>query len=141
MHTEDIILDSTDLIENFDGVLEEVVKTILPESIKSYLSSKSKRELMKEKYGDDSFLIPSKLKFPVVDPKTGKPHCGLIYAARIRARQFQGRKPGYREIANKAEELYRKHNCENKIHVQLKESNSVVELGELLEAIVPNDDI
>ena len=136
MSTENIILDSEVLIENFDDVLEESIKKILPESIKNFLSSKSKRELMREKFGDKAFLIPKKLKFPVVDPKTGKPHCGLIYAARIRAKQFQGRKPGYREIANKAEELYKKNNCDAKIHVQLKESESVVELGDLLEAIL-----
>ena len=129
----ELLIESADaLVENFDDVLEETIKAVLPDRIKTYLSRKSNRNLMLEKYGDKAFLIPDKLKFPVVDPKSGKPHCGLIYAARIRAKQFASRKPGYREIANKAEELYKENKCSTKVHVQLREGEHI-ELMEFLE--------
>jgi hypothetical protein len=133
--TEQFIIETQDFIDNEEQVLEEIIKTVLPESIKNFLNSKSKRKSMLEKYGDKAFLIPSKQKFPVVDPKTGEYHCGLIYAARIRAKQFSGKKPGYREIANKAEELYKNNKCQNRIHVQIKESGSVIELMDLLNLL------
>ena len=133
--TEQFIIESEEFINNQDEILEEIIKTILPEGIKSFLSSKTKRNKMLEKFGKKAFLIPGKLKFPVVDPKTGNYHCGLIYAARIRAKQFSGKKPGYREISDKAEELYRENKCQNRIHVQIKESNSVIELIDLMTVL------
>ena len=74
---------------------------------------------MLEKYGKDAFLLPNQLKFPVVNPDTGKYECSLIYAARIRAKQYAGVKPGYREIANKAKELYKSNKCNIKLNIQI----------------------
>lgn len=93
---------------------------ILPDRIKSFILSKRNRNLLLEKYGKKAFLLPDQLKFPVMDPKTGKYHCGLIYAARTRAKQFIGIKPGYIEIAKKAEELYKRNHCSQKINIHLK---------------------
>lgn len=124
--------------ETTDEVLTEAIKKLIPNSTKSKLSSRKNRQLMLEKYGNDAFLLPKLLKFPVVDPDTGKPDCALIYAARIRAKQYAGVKPGYREIANKAEKLYKANKCDIKLHIQIhKESEDVIDIDliQLIEVL------
>ena len=105
--------------DSSDEVLTEIIKTLIPNNLRSKISSKKNRQLMLEKYGKDAFLLPNQLKFPVVYPDTGKYECSLIYAARIRAKQYAGVKPGYREIANKAEELYKSNKCNIKLNIQI----------------------
>jgi len=105
--------------DSSDEVLTEIIKTLIPNNLRSKISSKKNRHLMLEKYGKDAFLLPNQLKFPVVNPDTGKYECSLIYAARIRAKQYAGVKPGYREIANKAEELYKSNKCNIKLNIQI----------------------
>jgi len=105
--------------DSSDEVLTEIIKTLIPNNLRSKISSKKNRQLMLEKYGKDAFLLPNQLKFPVVNPDTGKYECSLIYAARIRAKQYAGVKPGYREIANKAEELYKSNKCNIKLNIQI----------------------
>lgn len=102
-----------------DEVLTEAIKKLIPSTVKSKLSSRKNRQIMLEKFGKDAFLLPDQLKFPVVNPDTGKPDCALIYAARIRAKQYTGTKPGYREVAAKAEKLFKSNKCETKLHVQI----------------------
>ena len=121
-----------------DEVLTEAIKKLIPNTVKAKLSSRKNRQLMFEKYGKDAFLLPHLLKFPVVDPDTGKPNCGLIYAARIRARQYAGTKPGYREIAAKAERLYKSNKCETKLNVQIHDGIDPIfdmDLAELVEIL------
>jgi hypothetical protein len=120
-----------------DEVLTEVIKKLIPNTIKVKLSSRKNRQLMLEKYGDSAFLLPKQLKFPVVDPDSGKPNCGLIYAARIRAKQYAGTKPGYREVAAKAERLFKSNKCDTKLQVQIHDGQikydiDLVELVEIL---------
>lgn len=124
--------------ESTDEVLTEIIKKLIPNGTKTKLSSRKSRQLMLEKYGNDAFLLPKLLKFPVVDPDTGKPDCALIYAARIRAKQYAGIKPGYREIANKAEKLYKTNKCDIKLHIQIhKESEDVIDIDliQLIEVL------
>jgi len=104
----------------FNQLVLEVVGRIIPAKTKKFLSKRSNRRKLLEKYGKKAFLLPEELKFPVMNEK-GKYDCGLIYAARIRARQYAGKKPGYREIAEKAEELYRKLKCEQKLKVHIND--------------------
>ncbi len=118
--------------EGTDEVLTEAIKRVISPSVKAKLSSRKNRQAMLEKYGRDAFLLPDLLKFPVVHPDTGKPDCGLIYAARIRAKQYAGTKPGYREIAAKAEKLYKENKCDVKLHLQIhKESEEDLEIDAL----------
>ncbi|HQF36482.1 MAG TPA: hypothetical protein PLL26_02465 [Candidatus Dojkabacteria bacterium] len=105
--------------ETTDEVLTEAIKRLIPNKTKAKLSSRKNRQLMLEKFGNDAFLLPKLLKFPVVDPDTGKPDCALIYAARIRAKQYAGIKPGYREIAAKAEQLYKSNKCDVKLNIKI----------------------
>jgi len=112
--------------EATDEVLTEAIKKLIPNSVKTKLSTRKNRQLMLEKFGKDAFLLPDQLKFPVVDPTTGKPDCGLIYSARIRAKQYAGVKPGYREIAAKAERMFKANKCETKLHVQIHDGTEEV---------------
>jgi len=115
--------------ESTDEVLTEAIKKLIPNSVKAKLSSRKNRHLLLEKYGNDAFLLPKQLKFPVVNPDTGKPDCALIYAARIRAKQYAGTKPGYREVAAKAENLYKQNKCNIKLHIQIhKESEALIDI-------------
>jgi len=120
-----------------DEILTEIVKTLIPKKIKVKLSSKKNRQLMLEKFGEDAFLLPDKLKFPVMDPFTGKYDCSLIYAARIRAKQYAGIKPGYKEVATKAEELYRSNSCSTKLNVQIHDGTDSfdIDLHQLVEIL------
>lgn len=121
--------------ETADEVLTEAIKKLIPNKVKSKLSSKKNRQLMLEKYGKDAFLLPSLLKFPVVNPDTGKPDCGLIYAARIRAKQYSGVKPGYREIAAKAEQLYKSNKCDIKLNIQIHDGEETIFNMDLVELV------
>lgn len=104
-----------------DEVITEVVKRIIPHNIKVKLSSKKNRNLMLEKYGKESFLLPNQLKFPVMNPDTGKYDCSLIYAAKLRAKQYSGIKPGYREVLAKAEKLYVQNKCNIKLNIRIND--------------------
>lgn len=112
--------------EATDEVLTEAIKKLIPAATKAKLSSRKNRQLMLEKYGNKAFLLPKLLKFPVVDPDTGKYDCALIYAARIRAKQYAGTKPGYREIAAKAKRLYKENKCELKLNIQIHDGTEEV---------------
>ncbi len=67
------------------------------------------RKKMIEICGEKSFLLPDQLKFPIIIPgdKKCKIDKRLLQAAYMRARQYQTKKPGYREIALKAKSLLR----------------------------------
>ena len=80
----------------------------ISDTIHKKLNSQKLRKQMLEKCGDKSFLIPEKLKFPIMIPgEDCKINKKLLHAAYIRARQFQSRKSGYREIALKAKSMLR----------------------------------
>ena len=61
-----------------------------------------------QEYPKKWYLWPSKRKYPIVDPSTGKMSCTLIKAVIYRASRN-----GDNNIANKARALYSK-NCINK---------------------------
>lgn len=123
--------------ETSDEVITEIIKKLIPKTIKTKLSSRKNRQLMLEKYGKKAFLLPDQLKFPIVDPDTGKPDCALLYAARLRAKQYAGVKPGYREIAAKAEQIFHENNCNTRIHIQIQNETEElnVELTNLVEIL------
>ncbi len=82
---ETIINDS----EEFNSFVIEAVGKLIPDNMKAKLGRRSVRRKMLDRYGDRAFLQPEKLKYPIVDPDTGKEHEGLKKAAYIRARQHQ----------------------------------------------------
>lgn len=98
--TESIIND-TNL---FNDAIVEAVGKLIPDRMKVKLSRRSTRKKMLDKFGDSAFLQPEKLKYPIVDPDTGKRHAGLTKAAYIRARQHHKG-----DIAAKAKDKMQEH--------------------------------
>jgi len=112
------------------NLLTETTKSIIPQDIKKFLASRSNREKLKADFGERAFLMPKEMKFPVINFKTGGYDCRLIYAARIRAKQFN-----YSEIAAKAEALYNSQGCTKKINVKLHEHKDTYDLIELMNLL------
>tara|TARA_Y100000991_G_C21955695_1_gene341964 strand:+ start:515 stop:1531 length:1017 start_codon:yes stop_codon:yes gene_type:complete len=78
--------------------------------------SKKGRKTYKKKYGSRCFLLPSQLKYPVCDKKTGKMNCKGLLAAYYRAslsirRKLKPKTYSYRKITSKAKKLAKKHKC------------------------------
>ena len=117
--------NQTDMLNSI--VLEEIDK-MLPTEFKQFYQSQNNRKIILQKYGEQSFLLPKALKFPIVDPNTGKPDCRLIYAAYIRAKQWVGKNPEYKEVIEKAKSLYDNFECKNTIKVAINESDIVMDL-------------
>lgn len=111
-----------------NNIVLEAIDRTLPKSIKEFYQKKSNREVMLKKYGNNAFLIPDKLKFPIINPKTGEKDCRLIYAAYIRAKQWSDKTPQYKTISEKARKMYEKLNCSNKIKINIQDSEIVLDL-------------
>lgn len=107
------MLNSKPLI--YEILLYEI-KKLLPMRLRRKLRLRDVRREMMEKHGEKAFLEPDRLKFPVINPETGKYDCRLIYAARIRAKQYHRE-----DLARKAEELYKNKNCADKINIHVEE--------------------
>jgi len=127
----DLIIETTSDKLCYDTLIEEVTKSV-PDNVQKLLKRPRVRQEMKDRCGDKAFLIPSKLKFPIVDPTSDdcKPDCRLLLAAYLRANQWKRKNPSYNEIAKKAKELYNKNKCQLNIGVKLEES---VAHGQILE--------
>ena len=135
----DLIIKGQDFYtdERTDDVLTEAIKKLIPNTTKVKLSSRKNRQLMLEKFGKRAFLLPDQLKFPVVDPDTGNIDCGLLYAARIRAKQYAGVKSGYREVAARAEKMFKSNSCSTKLNVQIHDGQVEydIDLAALVEIL------
>jgi hypothetical protein len=97
-------------------LLYEKSMVAIPEDMQKTLRSQQARKNM----SDDSFLIPSERKFPIKDPKSGKIDCRLIYAAYIRAKQWEKKKPQYSKIASNAKDLFKEHGCSKLLNLNLE---------------------
>jgi len=91
-------------------------KTIKPKFWRDMKPSKKGRKTYKKKYGSRCFLLPSQLKYPVCDKKTGKMNCKGLLAANYRAalsirRKLKPKTYSYRKITQKARKLAKKHKC------------------------------
>ena len=91
-------------------------KTTKPKFWRDMKPSKKGRKTYKKKYGSRCFLLPSQLKYPVCDKKTGKMNCKGLLAANYRAalsirRKLKPKTYSYRKITQKARKLAKKHKC------------------------------
>ena len=92
-------------------------KTIIkPKFWRDMKPSKKGCKTYKKKYGSRCFLLPSQLKYPVCDKKTGKMNCKGLLAANYRAslsirRKLKPKTYSYRKITQKARKLAKKHKC------------------------------
>ena len=138
MYGEQVFEINSDQFKNNEStseIITEILKKVIPDGVRGKISTKKDRQLLLEKFGEKAFLLPDQLKFPVVNPRTGKYDCALLYAATIRARQYLGVKSGYREVYKKAKELYKQHGCGGKIHIKIHEGDVVINtnLTQLME--------
>ncbi len=129
-----IIIEEGKFVDHLDFIITEIDKQIISDVVRQSISTPKKRQLIYEKYGKKAFLLPDTLKFPVINSRTGKYDCNLIYSARLRAKQHIN-KPGYREVAKKAESLFKENSCSSRINIHLKESNEIIELNKLIDLI------
>ena len=116
----------------FDILIEEVERKI-PEDLKRQLSNKVVRRNMLQKCGNKAFLLPDQLKFPIMDPRTCKLDCRLLYAAFLRANQYKGKKPGYSELVLKIKELFQNNGCSRQIGIHLEGSDEIIALDHFIE--------
>ena len=91
-------------------------KTTKPKFWRDMKPSKKGRKTYKKKYGSRCFLLPSQLKYPVCDKKTGKMNCKGLLAANYRAalsirRKLKPKTYSYRKITKKAKKLAKKNKC------------------------------
>ena len=129
----DCIFCSND--RNLETIFEEV-RAKIPTSIRKTIDTKSDRNKLIETCGNDAFLMPEKLKFPVKNIKTCEYDCRLLYAAYIRAKQFH-----YTDIAEKAKKLLKETGCSEKIRVTLEnEYNESISLLQYIDDYIDDDD-
>ena len=119
--------------EFFDLLTEKLERRIDPQ-IKQRLQSKAIRRQMRNKYGSKAFLLPEEMKFPIVNPDTGKLDCALLHAAYVRARQWMGKKPGYSDLAHKAKQMLADNNCGSTIGIKL-ENVGEFEMDDILQIL------
>jgi len=133
---EYILEQNSEILHNdVYGILIEELERSIPTDLKKLLSSKIVRKNMLQKCGGKSFLLPEHLKFPIYDPRTCKLNCSLLYAAYLRANQFKGKKPGYRELSLKAKEMFKDNTCTSKIGIHLEDSEEIIPLDQFIELI------
>lgn len=113
----------------------EKVNVEISDSIKKKLRSTKVRKEMLKKYKNQSFLDSENLKFPVVNPETGKKDCKLIYAAYIRATIYASKggskqqpKEYYERIKTSAKNLYTREKCSNNINVKISENDDLFDI-------------
>lgn len=114
--------------EQISSIVLEASKKIIPHDLKLFLSKKSNRKKLLDRYGEKSFLQPDKLKFPVVDQK-GSPHKGLIKAAYMRAKQF-----GHGDIASKAKDMMQEYG-EEQIPVTVEGHEEIYDVAQLFDIL------
>lgn len=127
----ELIIETTTDQLCYDLLIEEVQKDI-PDNVQKLLRRPRVRQQMKEQCGSKAFLLPAKLKFPIMRPdsKDCKPDCKLLLAAYLRANQWTRKKPEYAKLAEKAKKLYLENKCQANIGVKLEES---VTKGQILD--------
>lgn len=101
--------------ENFtDIILTDILASCDQQLLKESLNNNSLKNLYK-KYGDKAFLLPKQLKYPIINPITGKKDQTLLHAAYIDLKRKSGI-TGYGDLTQKARDM-------------LDENSFLVEIG------------
>lgn len=114
--------------EQLSTIIFDASKKIIPGRLKTFLARKSNRKKMLEQFGSKAFLMPDKLKFPIMD-QSGNIHSGLLKAAYMRARQH-----GYTDVAAKARDLMHEYD-EIDITVSVEGHEQDYEINELMNIL------
>lgn len=98
-----------------ENILIDIISSMGYELVnESFLNNAAKRQL-RNKYGPEAFLMPDKLKYPIINPRTGKKDNALLHAAYIDLKRKSGI-TGTGDLAQKARDM-------------LDESYFLVEIG------------
>lgn len=121
--------------DELEEIISEAIKMSISTRLRSKIASKRNRQKLLENFGEKAFLLPDRLKFPIMNPDTGELDCSLLYAAMIRAKQYAGVKPGYMEIYQKAKRLFNQQGCKNKVVVRIHDNDEPtdIDLKDILE--------
>lgn len=92
------------------------------------LEKNANKKKMITKFGDDAFLDSKNLKFPVINPLTGKFDDELIYAAYIEIKKIKDK-----NLAAKAKTLFDKFKCYKKYRVKVPGNSESIDLIEFLD--------
>lgn len=123
-----IIQENADYEKVIAEIILDEASKLIPESLKRKLSRKSFRKSLLEKHGSRAFLMPDKLKFPVMD-ESGSIHPGLVKAAYMRARQH-----GYGDVASKAKDMMSEYQ-DIPVMVAVEGHEEPYEIGFLLDTL------
>lgn len=120
--------------ENLDKYITEILDQVIDKDLRSKLSSRRIRRELLQKYGSRAFLYPKKLKFPIINPDTGECDQKLLYAARVRLRQYCRNNPLYQFLIRIADNMY-KDTFDIKIKVKGLKQPAQVSLLQLVEML------
>lgn len=104
----------------------------LPRGIKKPIYKEAQKNELLEKYGEDSFLIPDQLLFPIKNINTGLIDDRLVKYALIRSLALKRISHEYDYIYDAALKCYKDNNCEDSIKITVLDSNEEVGLIEYL---------
>jgi len=123
-----IAVDISQLLdaEKIDVLVTDILDKLISPELRTKISSRNTRKEILNKFGNQAFIYPYKLKFPVINPDTGEYDCSLIYAARARLRQYAKVKPKYADLIDIADNLYNQINGDISINIQINSSKEQV---------------
>lgn len=94
------------------------IQKLIPPVLKAKLQTKEFRNMLMENFGEEAFLKPDDLKYPVYD-ETGF-NCNLCYAAYLRANQYNET-----ECVTRAKLLFEKNDCGESLNIHIGEGQSM----------------
>jgi hypothetical protein len=117
----------------------EATTNNISNNVKESLKSEQVRKDMLELYGPEAFLDQENLKYPVMNPNSGKFRSDLIYSAYVHAAIQESKSEDeekgeyYTNIKNKAQELFEEKGCATELNVKIQGfEHSVIDITELM---------
>jgi hypothetical protein len=108
-------------------VLKAILKTI-PPKVQQDLAEPEVRKSILEAYGEDAFLDSKNLKYPIVNPDSGKVRSDLLYAGYVKAKMNN-----HTESVEKAKYLFESLNCKEELSIKIQDiDHSVIDITEMM---------
>lgn len=127
-----VVLEYTDTevqLDNFTNiVLYDILGSCNMESLKSF-NNPAALKALRDKYGDKAFLKPDELKYPIINPKTGKIDQALLNAAYIDLKRKAGI-TGTGDLAQKARDMI----DENYFVIEMNSQGETMPLVEFMDS-------
>ena len=92
-------------LPNFSEIIiRDILESMDVEILNEAFINKVALQNLHKKYGDKAFLDPEKLKYPIINPKTGEKDQGLLHAAYVDLKRKAGI-TGTGDLAQKAKDM------------------------------------